>query len=182
MKYFIKENLYYIFHRFLWLLLLIPSVGFRRVLLNLCGANIAHHVSILLGVKILAPWRLVIKSGTTVNSSVLLDARGGLTIGRNCQVGYGSKIHSMGHSVKSSNFSAIKNGVNIKDNVVIFSESYIGPGTNIGKNVIIYPRTVIFGKHSIEDHSRICGNPYKHLSPSTTNLSDSKFNNSPLGL
>jgi acetyltransferase-like isoleucine patch superfamily enzyme len=182
MKYFLKENLYFFAHRFLWLLLLIPSVSFRRLLLNLCGAKVADQVSILIGLKVLAPWHLTIQSGTTVNSNVLLDARGGLKVGRNSQIGYGSRIHSMGHSTQSSDFPAVKHAVNIGDNTIIFSESYIGPGTSVGNNVIIYPRTVIYGKRLIDDNSRICGNPYTHLSNSTTELSSNKFNNSPLGL
>ena len=182
MKYVIKENLYYFLHRVLWIMLRVPSTTFRRYILILCGAKISRKVSVLSGIMVLAPWKLIIGSGTTVNSNVLLDARGGIQIGKNVQIGYGSKIHSMGHSIKEPAFKAEKKRVLIGDNCVLFSEVYIGPGTLISDNVIAYPRCVVLGNCEIKAASRILGNPYTLISPNKVKLSGSKFNPSPLGL
>ena len=62
--------------------------------------KIGKNVSIHIGVKIIAPWNLKIGNNCTINSSCMIDARGGISISDNVMIGYQSCIHSIGHDYR----------------------------------------------------------------------------------
>ena len=64
MRKYLKEIIYYLAHRILWILFYIPSIKFKILLLRICGATIGKNVSVHIGVKIIAPWNLEIGSKT----------------------------------------------------------------------------------------------------------------------
>lgn len=178
--YTLKEIIFYGAHRVLWLLMRFPSLKFRKLILSICGADIGR-VSFMSGVRVIAPWKLSIGGGTTVNSDVLLDCRGGLFIGENVMVGYGTSIHSMGHKYAQENFPSFKNRVEIQAGTVIFSHCYIGPGVVIGRGCTLMPGTFIL-KGFTKPYEVYAGNPCALIRTLDGGLNrGSQYNSSPLG-
>lgn len=178
--YTIKEMIFYGAHRILWVLLKFPSLNFRRLILSICGADIGR-VSFMAGVRVIAPWKLSIGSGTTINSDVLLDCRGGLCIGENVMVGYGTSIHTMGHKYSLTNFPTFKKSVEIHAGTVIYSHCYIGPGVIISKCCTLLPGTFIL-KGFTKPLEVYAGNPGILVRALDSDLHrGSQYNSSPLG-
>ena len=117
---YIKEFIYYLCHRILWLLFLIPSIQTKKIILRICGSKIGKNVSIHIGVKIIAPWNLCIGNNCTINSSCMIDARGGIEIDDNVMIGYKSSLHSIGHRYNEENFPVFINILLIDKNRIIF--------------------------------------------------------------
>jgi len=136
----IKEILFYGAHRILWALMKFPSLKFRQQILIICGANIGK-ASFMTDVRVIAPWKLTIGYGVTINSNVLLDCRGGLVIGDNVMVGYSTSIHSMGHKYSQASFPVFKRPVEIRSGTIIFSHCYLGPGIIVEKSCTLLPGT-----------------------------------------
>lgn len=178
--YMLKEIVYYGLHRILWALLSIPSLRIRRMLLRMCGAKIGH-VSIMTGLRVIAPWKLCIDNGSTINSDVLLDCRGGLCIGKNVMIGYRSSIHSMGHKFNKSNFPVFKDSVKINDGVIIYSHCYISPGVTMMENSTLLPCTVLM-RTIVDKFEVYAGNPAvlrNKINPDV--IRSAVYNKSPLG-
>ncbi len=177
---YIKELVYFFCHRILWLLFYIPSIKFRILILRLCGSKIGKNVSIHMGVRIIAPWNLFIGDNSTINSSCMIDARGGLVISSNVMIGYNTAIHSMGHKYKQDGFPTFKSKIDIKENVIIFSHCFIGPGVILNSGCTLLPKTVILSG-SVDSGATLLGNPYKILEGKNISDRGKQFHNSPFG-
>lgn len=177
---YIKELVYFFCHRILWLLFYIPSIKLRVLLLRICGAKIGKNVSIHMGVKIIAPWNLSIGNNSTINSSCMIDARGVITISENVMIGYKSSVHSIGHKYKEDDFPVFKAEVNIKNNVIIFSHCFIGPGVLLNSGCTLLPKTVVLSGQ-FDSGTTLLGNPYKVLDEKNISNRGKQFHNSPFG-
>ena len=175
-----KELLYFFCHRIMWLLFYIPSIKLRVLILRLCGAKIGKNVSIHMGVKIIAPWNLLIGNNSTVNSSCMVDARGGVTISDNVMIGYNTAIHSIGHKYKEDKFPVFKSKIDIRKNVIIFSHCFIGPGVVLNTGCTLLPKTTIL-RGTFDSDTTLLGNPYKILEGKNTADRGKQFHNSPFG-
>jgi putative colanic acid biosynthesis acetyltransferase WcaF len=175
-----KENLYYLAHRIIWLLLLFPSVSIRIGILKIFGAKISNNVSILSGVKIIEPWRLCIGEHTTINSNVLLDCRGEVSIGSFTMIGRETSIHSVGHSYKDKLFKYYKGKVYVGNNVIIYPNVFIGPKIYIAEGTVVLPNSWV--QKSTELNDVVAGVPAKKVNTNTTNSYKSHFNPSIFGI
>ncbi len=178
--YTLKEIIWYGFHRMLWLLLSFPSLYWRRFLLNLFGANVGR-VSIMSNLKVIAPWKLEIGNGVTINSGVFLDSRGGICIGDDVMVGYNTAIHSIGHNYHLNGFPVFKKQVNIYKGTIIYSHCYIGPGVSINENCTLLPGTFIL-KSTSASNQVYTGNPCQLIKTLDVEIDRGpQYNSSPLG-
>lgn len=159
---YIKNDIYYFFHRIFWVFYnLCIFQSLRKYLLRLTGVNISDNVNLLMGVRIIAPWKLKISSGSCINSNCLIDARGGIEIGLNTQIGYGCSIHSMGHKYSVDGFPVFKQNVRIGSNVILFPNVFINPGTTISDGAIVLPGSVVHG--FLLENGVYGGNPAKFI-------------------
>lgn len=170
----VKNDVYYFCHRLLWLFCdVVLFQTLRRIVLLLCGAKISNDTTILLGVRIICPWRLSLGSGSTINSNCLIDARGHIYIGNNVQIGYGSSVHSMGHKYYLDNFPAFKSPVHIGDNVVIYPKVFINPGSTIEENVVVHPGSVVRGV--LAKNGVYAGNPIVQIGSNNVKNSSKSY-------
>lgn len=177
---YIKEFIYYLCHRILWLLFLIPSIQTKKIILRICGSKIGKNVSIHIGVKIIAPWNLCIGNNCTINSSCMIDARGGIEIDDNVMIGYKSSLHSIGHRYNEENFPVFKNKIVIEKNTIIFSHCFIGPGVHLKKGCTMLPGTFTF-KGIYDEGSTLLGNPCKTINKNINIDRGGQYHNSPFG-
>lgn len=110
-----------------------------------------------------------IGSNTVINSSCLLDGRGGqLTIGNNVDIAPYVKIWTVDHD-PNSNFHAPRNG-----NVTIGNNSWIASSSTILPNVIISEGTVVAACSLVNSdtprYSIVAGTPAKKINDRNINV------------
>ena len=121
----------------------IPSRRIRLALLRHKGANIHHEVSMFASVEIRNPKGLSINSGCSIGPRVLLDARQGLTIGKNVTIAYDAIIWTLHHDMEASDFCTIGAPTTIDDYAWICSRSILLPGVHIGEGAVVASGAVV---------------------------------------
>lgn len=116
----------------------VPIHAIRVGWLRLMGARIHARASLQIAVLVIGPpTRLSIGAETVVNPEVCLDARSGLTIGRNVSISRGVFILTLGHDYNLSNFPLKGNPVVVEDDVWIGIRAVVMPGVTLGRGSVI---------------------------------------------
>ena len=100
---------------FFWL----PFRMVRYLFLKQCCAKLGDNVFVGRNVDIRDPYKIVIGEGTIINKRVVLDGRGGLTIGKNVDIDQDVNIWSEQHDYDDDLHSLQKKSVYIGDYVWI---------------------------------------------------------------
>ena len=127
----------------------VPPKG-RARLLRWAGANVASDVRILHGGLYYGDLsRLIIGPGTFINAGVGLFPTGGLTIGRNVNVGpramFMTGSHGIGNSDRRANQPTDFAPVTIGDGTWIGAGAIIQPGVTVGSGCVIAAGAVVTG-------------------------------------
>ncbi len=120
-----------------------PFHSWRSFLLRSFGAKIGRGVHVYPGVKIWAPWNLVIGNESGIASDVNLYNQGTITIGYRTVISQGSHLVAGTHDYKQKGFPLITKPINIGDQVWIAADSFIHPGVSIGNGCVIGARSVV---------------------------------------
>lgn len=115
----------------------IPIWHVRKAIYKLCGMKIGSDSYILMGTKIMCPWRIKIGSGTYINENCFIDGRGELIIGNNVSISRGTNILTGTHDSHSERFEFVSMAVKIEDNVWTGINSIIMPGVILKKGCIL---------------------------------------------
>lgn len=130
--------------------------------LRFMGASIGSGVKISQGIKVLGADRLHIEDNVAIANSVLLDARGGLTIGKGALVGFESIVLTYTHAWPDPKLPVHLQGVTAKG-VSIGSNAWLGmrvlvlPGSAVGESSVIGAGSVV--TKSVPGMSVAGGNP-----------------------
>lgn len=94
------------------------------------------------GLKVMGPSKIRIGAGATIASKVVLDGRGGLSIGSWALVGFDSVILTSTHRFSNASVPIRQQGmesgsVSVGDNVWIGARTMILPGVTIGDNAVV---------------------------------------------
>jgi maltose O-acetyltransferase len=112
--------------------------------------------------KIIGPSNLKVGHRTKILNRVILDARGGLDIGENTQIGFESIILTSSHRFEELERPIITQGMQ-SEAVRVGSDVWIGarvivlPGVTIGDHVIIGAGSVV--TKDVPDWAIVAGNP-----------------------
>ena len=155
-KEFKKQSYYIIISVFNMLHSCLPFF-LSRVLFRLLKLEIHPTAIVAGGVKIFTAGRLSINSGSMVNRGVVLDNRGGLSIGKNVNIAHNTKIYTLGHDINCPGFSAKAKSSIINDYVVIFANCQIMPGVTIGRGAVILGGSIV--SKDVEPFAIVAGNP-----------------------
>jgi acetyltransferase-like isoleucine patch superfamily enzyme len=101
----LRQWLYSFIQVYLKLIAYVPSQFVRRNALRVVGAEIGSGVLFYHGFEIYHPWKVRIGDNCSVGFHVVLDARGGLSIGSNCNISSEVAIWTAEHDVQSPEFS-----------------------------------------------------------------------------
>ena len=138
----------------------IPSHSVRLGFLRLAGARIGPHVSICRGTRVLDPEFLTIEGNATVGLRCLLDARGGLTIGKNVVIASDVHIIGGGHLVNQPDFLSVAEPTLIDDYVWIASRAMILPSL-IGRGAVVSAQTVVH--KDVGELEIVAGSPFRRI-------------------
>jgi putative colanic acid biosynthesis acetyltransferase WcaF len=131
--------IYFIFFRFSPR----PFHSWRSFLLRLFGAKIGKGVHVYPGVKIWAPWNLVIGDESGIASGVNIYNQGRITIGNRTVISQGAHLVAGTHDYTNIGFPLITKPIYIGNQVWIATESFIHPGITIGDGCVIGARSVV---------------------------------------
>lgn len=120
-----------------------PSSLVRRNALRMVGARIGRGVLIYHGFETYYPWNMSIGSNSSFGFHCVLDARGGLTVGSNCNISSDVAIWTAEHDVQARDFAYTTDAVIIEDYVWISYRAIILPGVRIGAGAVIAAGAVV---------------------------------------
>ncbi len=123
----------------------IPVVGVRMRAYRSFGVRFEDAASgtIMLGAEVWSPARLTIGARTIVGRNCLLDARGGISIGRDVNIGSDTILMTAKHEVQDPDFVASYAPIEIGDRVWIALRATILGGVTIGEGAVVAAGAVV---------------------------------------
>ena len=122
----------------------IPSHTIRNLLYKyVLHAKIEKNVVIYKNVIFRDGYKCRIGSGTIIGDDSLIDSRGGVIIGRNCNFSSEVRLWTAQHNIQSKTFSYVSAPVIVEDRSWISSNVIILPGVKIGEGCVVAAGAVV---------------------------------------
>jgi acetyltransferase-like isoleucine patch superfamily enzyme len=138
------------------------------ILNSFFNSKIKYSAGLYYGVEVRHPWKLFIDDSSIIGHHVLLDARKGLTIGKNVNISSEVMIWTLHHDYNDRYFKAIGDCVEIGDYVWICSRAIILPGVKIGKGAVVASGAVV--TKNVEEFTIVGGIPAKKIGERSRDL------------
>lgn len=142
---------------------MIPSLHIRKWIYMGLGAKIGKKVVIHYKTEIRSPQQLILGKGTIIGDNAILDARCGLTIGRNVNLSSNVSIYTLQHDHRDPLFRCNekqkKMSVEIDDRAWIGSNAIILPGVHIGEGAVCCAGCVV--TKDVPPYTVVAGIPAK---------------------
>lgn len=141
----------------------VPSMHFRKLIYKLLGAKVAHDVVFHFKTELRAPELLVIGGGTIIGDNAILDARGGLEMGKNVNLSSNVSIYTLQHDHRDPDFNCtnLQAKVTIDDRVWLGSNVIVLPGVHIGEGAVCCAGCVV--THDVEPYAVVAGIPARKV-------------------
>jgi len=138
----------------------IPSQHLRKIIYcKLYHVQIGRGVIIYGGAEIRNPKMLSIGDCSCIGDNVILDARKGITIGKNVNLSSGVWIWTLQHDPQDPDFKAVGKPVLINDYVWLSCRCIVLPGVTIGKGAVVAAGAVV--TKDVPDFAIVGGVPAK---------------------
>lgn len=152
---------------------MIPSVHLRTWLYKGLGVKMGKNVTIHFRTEMRCPERLTLGDGTIIGDNAILDARRGLTMGRNVNLSSNVSIYTLQHDHRNPDFNCppedeVKFSVEIDDRVWLGSNVIVLPGVHIGEGAVCCAGCVV--TKDVEPYAIVAGIPAKKVSERPRNL------------
>jgi acetyltransferase-like isoleucine patch superfamily enzyme len=139
-----------------------PSQGFRKfVLRHLFGVDIDSSAIRYGGFEIRSPRKLKIGGNTVIGHRATLDARGGLTVGRNVNLSSEVMIWTAQHDWRDPKFGTVFDPVVIGDYAWLGPRCIILPGVTVGEGAVVAAGAVV--TKNVEPYTLVGGIPAQKI-------------------
>ena len=149
---------------FMWL----PSLHVRRCYLRLFLGGMGKGNYIARNIDIREPHNIHMGNHNVINKHVVLDGRGGLTIGNNVDIAQDTQIWTYQHDKNDSKHGGQGKPVIISDYSWIAARVTILPGVTIGKGAVLGANAVV--TRNVSEMAVVAGNPAKVVSQRENDL------------
>ena len=139
----------------------IPFWFIRKAFYRMAGMKIGKS-HILMRVTTDGWKGIEIGDGVCINQNCYIDGRGGLIIGDNTSISYGSVVLSATHDKNSSDFQYVERQTIMGERVWLGVNSVVLPGAKLGDGVILAAGSVAIGK-DYEKYGIYSGVPAKRI-------------------
>ena len=151
----------------------IPSCHFRKLLFKGLGVKMGKNVTIHFRAELRAPEKLSLGDGTIIGDNAILDARRGLTIGRNVNLSSNVSIYTLQHDHRDPYFGLpsedkLKLSVEIDDRAWLGANVIVLPGVHIGEGAVCCAGCVV--TKDIEPFAVVAGIPARKVNDRPRNL------------
>lgn len=136
-----------------------PMWWIRNLILRTFGAKISKSVRIYPTVRISIPWNLSIAESTTVGEFVNLYALGPIEIGARTTISQNVHICAGTHDFENPEFTLLREGITIGEDVWICADAFVGPKVNVGNGAVVGARGVVV--KNVDPWTVVAGNPAK---------------------
>jgi acetyltransferase-like isoleucine patch superfamily enzyme len=133
----------------------------RPLLYTLCRYDVHTSATLQGGIRFFHVGRLSVGEGTLINRGVLLDNRGGITIGKQVSIAHDVRLYTMGHDPHDASFATKAAPVRIDDYAVIFAAAMVMPGVHIGEGAVVMAGSVV--TKDVPPKRMVGGNPAQDL-------------------
>lgn len=140
-----------------------PCHRWRVLLLRLFGARVGLHCHVYSGVKIWAPWNLMLGDNVGIADGVILYSMDRIEIGDYSVISQGSHLCGGTHDYNSENFQLLAKPIVIGKRVWVCAEVFIHPGITVPDGVVIGARSVV-NKNIQQPWKVYAGNPCREVS------------------
>lgn len=131
---------------------------------------IGNPVEICRNVEIRCPWRVIIRSNSSINKNVLIDARGGtVEVGQCVDIAQETNIWTLQHDYNDKDYKAYGKPVVIEDYVWLASRVTVLPGVRIKKGAVVASGSIV--TKDVEEYTVVAGIPAKKIGERSKDLS-----------
>ena len=134
-----------------------PCFGWRRQLLRMFGARIGVEAHVYPTTRIYFPWNLEIGDWSGIGEDVLIYNLGQVTIGKRATISHRAHLCAGTHDYRKADFPLLRPPIEIKDQVWVCAEAFIGPGVTVGEGAVVGARAVVV--RDVEPWVVVGGNP-----------------------
>lgn len=134
--------------------------GWRRMILNLFGAQIARGANVYPSVKIWAPWNMIVEDGVCIGPYVICYNMAPIKFMKDCVVSQYSYLCTAGHrtdSLNTADAGLIVADITIGEGAWIGTRAYIGMGVEIGSRAIVGATASVY--KDVQPNTIVGGNP-----------------------
>lgn len=148
----------------------LPYAAWRMRAYQLLGVRLdaPRTGCLMLGVEVFSPARLAVGRNTIVGPGCLLDARGGLTLGENVNVGGGTRFMTAKHDVQDPDFVARFDPVVVEDRVWIALGATVLGGVTIGEGAVVAANATVTS--DVAPFTIVAGTPAAPIGTRTRDL------------
>lgn len=139
----IRHHIYGLWSLVTSFIMWLPSYTIRHLWLKLFLLHLGKGNAIKRNIEVRIPHRIKIGDNTTINHRVLLDGRGGLTIGSNVDIAQETNIWTVQHDYNSSTYAGVAKSVEIEDYVWLASRVTILPGVTVHRGAVVASGAVV---------------------------------------
>ena len=139
----------------------IPFAPLRMRAVRLAGAAVDPSATIMLGTELWSADRIEIGARSIVGRHCLLDARGGIRIGRDVNITSYTRLMTAKHVIDDPGFDAVYEPIAIEDRVWVAMGATILGGVTIGEGAVVAAGAVVTG--DVEPYAVVGGTPARKL-------------------
>jgi putative colanic acid biosynthesis acetyltransferase WcaF len=139
-----------------------PSHRWRSSLLRLFGARVGRGCHVYPGVRVWAPWNLVLGDHVGVADGAILYNMDRMTIGDYAVISQGAHLCGGTHDYNSGDFQLIAKPIVIGARAWICAEAFVHPGVTVPEGAVVGARAVV--TRSLHDAWTVyAGNPCRPI-------------------
>jgi acetyltransferase-like isoleucine patch superfamily enzyme len=141
----------------------IPLASLRMAAYARGGVAFEDHRTgvIMLGSEVYAPQQLRIGSRCAIGRHCVLDARGGITIGRDVNISSHARLQTAKHLVDDPDFAHEFSPIVLADRVWVAEGAFVLGGVTIGEGAVVAAGAVVTA--DVEPYSVVAGVPARKI-------------------
>ena len=134
-----------------------PCFGWRRLVLRCFGATVGKQVNTYPSTRIYFPWNLTVGDWSAIGEDAFVYNLGPVTIGEKVTVSHRAHLCAGTHDYTRTDMPLIKPPIEIKAQVWICADAFVGPGVTVGEGAVVGARAVV--TKNVEPWTVVAGNP-----------------------
>jgi putative colanic acid biosynthesis acetyltransferase WcaF len=107
------------------------------------------------------PWNLVIGDWSSIGEHAYIYNLGMINIGSKATISHRAHLCAGTHDYESPDLPLVRPQINVADQAWICTDSFLGPGVNIGEGAIVGARAVV--TKDVDPWVIVAGNPAKAI-------------------
>jgi putative colanic acid biosynthesis acetyltransferase WcaF len=139
----------------------IPFAPLRMWAVRAVGAAVDRSATVMLGTEVWSAGKLAIGARSVIGRHCLLDARGGIRIGRDVNITSYTRLMTAKHVVDDPDFEAVYEPIVIGDRAWVAMGATILGGVTIGEGAVVAAGAVV--TRDVEPFAVVGGTPARKL-------------------